>query len=155
MTTPSPKLPLTDAERAQLRLCHIRLRDIAGMDVMGLSDVLECLPERAKSLRALAEFQTIPSIGPKAAQWVVDLGYFSLDEIRHETGANLLNRLEQRYGYWLDPCVEDTLRCIVHHANTPGSDKSWFAFTEDRKTYRQQHGYPATRPTLAWHEVNS
>ncbi|MFD1677829.1 helix-hairpin-helix domain-containing protein [Alicyclobacillus fodiniaquatilis] len=49
--------------------------------------------------------------------------------------------------------LSDTLRCIVHHANHPDSEKSWFAFTEERKRYRQQFGYPDTRPSRAWHEV--
>jgi hypothetical protein len=85
----------------------------------------------------------------------VDLGYYSLDEIKHETGADLISRLEELYGYWMDPCVEVSLRCIVHHANHPDSEKSWYAFTEERKRYRQQNGYPATRPILAWHQVKN
>ncbi len=56
-------------------------------------------------------------------------------------------------GYWVDPCVEDALRCIVYHANNPNSDKCWFDFTEGRKSYRAQNGYPATRPSLAWYEI--
>lgn len=111
--------------------------------------------ERAKLLRAFAIFQSVPSIGPRAAQWAIDLGYYSLDEIKQETGHELTNRLEQTYGCWVDPCVEDALRCLVHHANHPTSEKSWFDFTEERKAYRQQYGYPSDRPTRAWYESNS
>jgi hypothetical protein len=149
MPAASPKLPLTHEERARLRACKIKLKDMAYMNTLELSQCLESPFERAKYLRALAIFQMIPSIGPKVAQWVIDLGYYSLDEIQQETGSDLINRLEMLYGYWMDPCVEDSLRCIVHHANYPDSEKSWFAFTEERKRYRQQYGYPATRPRLA------
>jgi hypothetical protein len=95
----------------------------------------------------------IPSIGPKVAQRVIDLGYYSVKEIKNEDGADLINRLEEHYGYWEDPCVEDSLRCIVHYANRPNSEKSWFDFTEERKRYRQEYGYPIERPQLAWYEV--
>jgi hypothetical protein len=153
MPAPSPKLPLTPEERAKLRACKVKLQDITSMNVLELSSCLDSSIERAKYLRALAEFQMIPSIGPKVAQRVVDLGFYSLEEIKDENGADLINRLEQLYGYWEDPCLEDSLRCIVHHANNPEDNKCWFDFTEERKKYRQQYGYPITRPKLAWHEV--
>ncbi|MFB6467840.1 helix-hairpin-helix domain-containing protein [Cytobacillus sp. Hz8] len=122
------------------------------MDSASICISLQCTEERAKYLRALAEFQTIPSIGPKSAQEVIDLEFFSLEEIKNEEGADLINRLESLYGFWEDPCVEDTLRCIVHHANHRDSGKSWWDFTEERKKYRIQYGYPSTRPQTPWYE---
>jgi len=113
----SPKLHLTNDERVRLRRCRIRIQDIPHINATELSNVLGSTLERAQSLCALALFQTVPSIGPRAAQWVLDLGYYSLDEIKQETGADLINRLEEHYGYWMDPRVEDALRCIVYHAN--------------------------------------
>jgi hypothetical protein len=148
----SPKLPLTDAERAQLRKEKIKLVDIATMDADTLSHRLLISPERAKTMIALATFQKIPSVGPKMAQSVVDLGYYSLEELKDKDGAKLIEALEMLYGYWIDPCAEDVLRCIVHHANHPQSDKQWWDFTEERKAYRAKFGYPVTRPTKAWHE---
>jgi len=150
----SPKLPLNLEERVRLRKARIKLKDIASMNSMELSNVLGSTLERAKLLCALAVFQTIPSIGSRSAQWVLDLGYYSLDEIKEENGSDLINRLEKHYGYWMDPGVEDALRCIVYHANNSNSEKCWFDFTAERKTYRAQYGYPAGRPTLAWYEVN-
>ncbi|RFU61195.1 helix-hairpin-helix domain-containing protein [Bacillus sp. V59.32b] len=122
---------------------------------MDLSELSRCLQstERARYLQALAQFQAIHSIGPKLAQMVIELGYYSLEEIKGEEGAELLNRLEAKIGHWEDPCVEDSLRCVVHHANHPGSDKSWWHFTVERKAYREQYGYPATRPTIPWYEA--
>jgi hypothetical protein len=152
MAVATPKLPLTPDERLAFRRAKVRLATIADMGTEALSSILNCPAERAKYLRAVAIFQRIPSIGPRTAQWVVDLGYYALEEIKGESGADLINRLEQLYGYWIDPCAEDALRCVVYHANHPQSEKTWFDFTTERKTYRQQFGYPQTRPERAWHE---
>jgi hypothetical protein len=152
MKISSPKLPLTSEERLNLRTCKVKLKEIADMDTSQLSQCLKSSFERAKYLRALAQFQSVPSIGPKLAQWVTELGLYSLEEIKNEDGADLTNRLEELFGYWEDPCVEDSLRCMVHHANEPDSDKNWWNFTSERRRYREQYGYPATRPTVPWYE---
>ncbi|MFC0271469.1 helix-hairpin-helix domain-containing protein [Metabacillus herbersteinensis] len=152
MKVSSPKIPLTPEEKLNLKKCKIKLHEIADMDIMNLSQCLQSSFERANYLRGLAQFQTVPSIGPKVAKRLVDLGYYSLQEVKTEEGADLINRLEERIGYWEDPCLEDSFRCIVHHANHPESNKSWFDFTPDRKSYREQYGYPTTRPTIAWYE---
>lgn len=153
MKSSSPKLPLTQEERIRLRGANLKIKDIVRTTPEELADVLGSTLERAHLLCALTSFQIVPSIGLRAAQWMVDLGYASLDEVKAETGSDLLNRLEERYGCRLDPCVEDALRCIVYHANNPNTEKRWFDFTEERKTYRAQYGYPAGRPSLAWYDA--
>ena len=155
MPISSPKLPLTEEERAKLRTCKIKLNGISYMSTLELSQCLGISIERSKYLRALAIFQTVPSIGPKVSQRIVDLGYYSLEEIKNMDGSDLINCWEEKCGYWEDPCLEDAFRCIVHHANNPESNKCWFDFTEERKEYRQQFGYPDTRPKLAWYEVEN
>ena len=152
MKKSSPKLPLTSEERMNLRKCKVKLNEIALMDIQQLTACLQSTYERAKYLRGLAQFQAIPSIGPKLAQWVTELGYYSLEELKNEDGADLTNRLEEQFGYWEDPCVEDSLRCIVHHANYSNSEKSWWHFTDERKRYRELNGYPDSRPTTPWHD---
>ncbi|MEH6971237.1 MULTISPECIES: helix-hairpin-helix domain-containing protein [Bacillus] len=149
------KLPLTNHERANLRAAKIKLKDTAEMEIADLAKTLGSPLDRAEYIKALAQFQTVPSIGPKMAQCAVDLGFYSLDDIKNETGADLLNRLEELKGCWEDPCVEDSLRCIVHHANHRGSVKNWWDFTADRKRYREQYGYPAERPSTPWYEKKS
>ncbi|GAB6929076.1 hypothetical protein JCM10914A_30590 [Paenibacillus sp. JCM 10914] len=151
----SPKLPLTDEERAQLRLNRLKLSDIARMDIQQLSSVLDIADSRAEYIRGLAQFQTVPSIGPKVAERVVKMGYYALDEIKDEDGAELTDRMEASLGTWEDPCVEDSFRCIIHHANHPDSEKLWHDFTEERKRFREKHGYPSTRPTLSWYDKTS
>ncbi|MER2156231.1 MAG: helix-hairpin-helix domain-containing protein [Solibacillus sp.] len=152
MKKSTPKLPLTSEERMNLRKCKVKLNEIALMDIQQLTACLQSTYERAKYLRGLAQFQAIPSIGPKLAQWVTELGYYSLEELKNEDGADLTNRLEEQFGYWEDPCVEDSLRCIVHHANYSNSEKSWWHFTDERKQYRELNGYPDSRPTTPWHD---
>ncbi|MBD1382170.1 helix-hairpin-helix domain-containing protein [Metabacillus arenae] len=149
----TPKLPLTDQERDCLRKNKIRLSAVKNYKEEELAKCLKISQNRAKELIALALFQAIPSIGPKLANWVViDLGYHSFEEIRNCRGEDLTLELEKYYGVWMDPCVEDSIRCIVHHANHPGSKKNWWDFTEERKAYREKHGYPSDRPSKAWHE---
>ncbi|WP_256992376.1 helix-hairpin-helix domain-containing protein [Paenibacillus sp. XY044] len=147
-----PKLPLTPEERAHLRAFKVKLKDICTLNAAQLSDMLEITHERANMLRGLAMFQSVPSIGPKVAARVVDMGYYSLDEIKDIDGADFIDRMEAHFGYWEDPCLEDALRCLVHHANHPGSERIWPDFTEERKKYREQYGYPASRPVPAWYE---
>ncbi|MGN9865984.1 helix-hairpin-helix domain-containing protein [Bacillus swezeyi] len=114
------KLPLTEQERSNLRAARIKMKDTAELELSNLAQALNSPLARAKYIKALAQFQTVPSIGPKIiAQSVVDLGYDSFAEIKHETGADLIIRLEKLKGYWEDPCAEDALRCIVHYANHP------------------------------------
>lgn len=146
------KLPLSDEERKLLRQARIKLSDIAGLDAETLSTLTTITIERAKRLAALACFQQIPSIGIRLAEDLVSIGYYSLEELRDQDGARLIEKLENHCGTWIDPCVEDQLRCVVFHANHPGSEKQWWDFTAERKAYRAKHGYPADRPTTPWHE---
>ncbi|MGG3510414.1 helix-hairpin-helix domain-containing protein [Paenibacillus sp. FSL W8-0187] len=148
----SPKLPLTEEERAKLRSNKMKLIDIAHMDIELLSGVLGISDSRAQYVRGLAQFQTVPSIGPKVAERVVKMGYYALEEIKNEDAAALTDRMEASSGFWEDPCVEDAFRCIVHHANHPESGKSWHDFSEERKQFREEHGYPTTRPTRSWYD---
>lgn len=150
----SPRLPLTHEERARLRRHRIKLWDIAELGAGTLAAALDVSDDRAAMLWASAQFQSIPTVGPAAAQWPLDLGYRSLEALREESGPALLDRMEVLYGHWMDPCVEDVLWCVVHHANHPGSDKVWYHFTDERKSYRMAEGYPSSRPTRTWYDVS-
>lgn len=54
---------------------------------------------KRSSARGLAIFQSIPSIRPKLAQLVIDMGYYSFEMVKHETGVELTNRAEEYHGY--------------------------------------------------------
>lgn len=147
------KLPLSGPEKASLKRHKVRIAEILNYAPDELEVLLNVIAERAKEIYALAEFQTVPSIGPKFAEDMVFLGYYSLNELKDKNGAALTDEYEQKKGYWIDPCVEDQFRLIVYFANTRDTSKAWWDFTGERKKYRFEQGYPANRPEKAWHEA--
>lgn len=147
------KLPLTDIEKANLRKHKIKITNVRDFTPDELGVLLNATPERAKEIYALAEFQIIPSVGIKCAEDLVFLGYYSLNELKQKDGAQLTDEYEQKKGYWIDPCVEDQFRLVVYFANTKDKKKSWWDFTEERKKFRTESGYPKSRPQKAWFEA--
>jgi hypothetical protein len=147
------KLPLTDAEKANLRKNKIKIANILDFATDELEVLLNTSSKRAKELYALAEFQTVPSVGIKFAEDLVFLGYYSLNELKNKDGAKLTDEYERKKGYWTDPCVEDQFRLVVNFANTNDTKKTWWDFTEERKKFRTEKGYPTNRPQKAWFET--
>ena len=148
--TTNIKLPLTEIEKANLRKHKIKIANILDFASDELEVLLNTTNERAKEIYALAAFQTVPSIGIKFAEDLVFLGYYSLKELKQKDGAQLVDEYEQKKGYWVDPCVEDQFRLVVNFANTHDRQKNWWDFTEERKKFRAENGYPKTRPQKAW-----
>ncbi|WP_026675205.1 helix-hairpin-helix domain-containing protein [Alkalihalobacterium bogoriense] len=147
------KLPLTQEEKSKLRKARVKISELHIFTVDHISELLDIPLEKAKTLKGLAEFQTIPSIGYKLAEKLVfQLKLYSLTEIKNKNAAFLFDQLEQQLGVWTDSCVEDQIRCVIHYANNQNSNKQWFDFTEERKVYREKYGFPETRPTKAWFE---
>jgi hypothetical protein len=147
------KLPLTDIEKANLRKNKIKVGNIIDFATDELEVLLNSTTERAKEIYALAEFQTIPSIGIKFAEDLVFLGYYSLNELKNKDGAKLTDEYELKKGFWIDPCVEDQFRLVVNYANTNDTKKMWWDFTEERKKFRTENGYPKSRPQKSWVEI--
>lgn len=146
------KLNLLPAEQKRLRANKIKISDIPKHSAEELSQLLNVPIIRAMEIRALAEFQSIPSVGIKFAQDMISLGYYSLNDLLGKDGSGLLNELELSVGVWIDPCVEDQCRLVVDYAKNRNPDKKWWDYTEERKKYRMEHGYPANRPKKAWFE---
>jgi hypothetical protein len=147
-------LELLPVERARLRTQKIRKSDIPGLNVEDLSRMLQISTLRALEIHALAVFQSIPTIGIQFARDLLSLGYYSLEELKDKNGAKLVEELELSTGYWIDPCVEDQCRLVVHYARYRDNSKKWWDFTEERKKYRSENGYPENRPKKAWFEVH-
>jgi hypothetical protein len=147
------KLPLTDIEKANLRKNKIKIANILDFATDELKVFLNSTTERAKEIYALAEFQTVPSIGIKFAEDLVFLGYYSLNELKNKDGAKLTDEYEQKKGFWTDPCVEDQFTLVVNFANTNDTKKTWWNFTEERKKFRTENGYPKSRPQKSWVEI--
>jgi len=146
------RLCLAPRERRKLRAHKVKTADITNHSIESLQSMLAVPEIRAMEIYALAEFQRIPSIGIKFAHDLISLGYYSLHDLKDQDGATLINDLEQWTGTWIDPCVEDQCRLVVHYANHPGSNKKWWDFTAERKLFRQQNGYPANRPQKPWYK---
>jgi Pathogenicity locus len=147
------KLPLTDVEKANLRKNKIKIADILDFASDELEVLLNATTERAKEIYALAEFQTVPSVGIKFAEDLVFLGYYSLKELKNKDGAKLTDEYELKKGFWTDPCVEDQFRLVVNFANTKDTEKTWWDFTIERKKFRSENGYPKNRPQKSWVET--
>ncbi|MGP4108488.1 helix-hairpin-helix domain-containing protein [Virgibacillus sp. L01] len=149
----NPKLELSQSEKAQLRRAKIKISEVHTISKQELSQNLGISDERAQTVKALAEFQEVPSIGHELAKKLVRrLDFYALKELKDKSVAELFDELEKRLGVWTDPCVEDQMRCVVYFANNPNSTKKWFDFTNERKDYRKKVGYPEDRPKKAWYE---
>jgi hypothetical protein len=148
------KLPLTDVERSNLRKNRIKFADIPDFTTDELEVLLNVTTGRAKEIYALAEFQTVPSVGIRFAEDLVFLGYYSLNQLMGKDGAKLTDEYELKKGYWTDPCVEDQFRLVINFANTHDTKKMWCDFTEERKKFRSKNGYPISRPKIAWFETS-
>jgi hypothetical protein len=147
------KLPLTDTEKASLRKHKIKISNILDFAIDELEVLLNTTSERTKEIYALAEFQTVQSVGIKFAEDLILLGYYSLNELKGKDGAILTDEYEKKLGYWVDSCVEDQFRLVVYFANSNDSTKTWWDFTEERKMFRTENGYPKNRPKKAWFET--
>jgi AraC-like DNA-binding protein len=141
------------SEKKKLRANGIKLKEIHHHSIRELRSVLHVSEIRAMELKAMSEFQSVSSIGIRFAENLMQLGFYSLKEIRGKDPAKLVNRLELQLGVWIDPCVEDQFRLVVHYADHPGSVKNWWDFTNQRKAFRQKKGYPSNRPKKPWFDL--
>ena len=96
------KLPLTDTEKASLRKHKIKISNILDFAIDELEVLLNTTSERTKEIYALAEFQTVQSVGIKFAEDLMLLGYYSLNELKGKDGAILTDEYEKKLGYWVD-----------------------------------------------------
>jgi len=147
------KYDLSVQEKIRLKQSGIKISGLAGFAPDEISALLNIDEQRANELFGLITFQGIPSIGPKFAQDLVSLGYYTMDDLLDKDGPTLFNALERKQGFWTDPCVEDQVWLAIHYAKHRGTNKKWWDFTPERKAYRAKHGYPPDRPVTAWFEA--
>lgn len=146
-------LDLTPSERKKLRALKIRVKEIHHHSIEELQKLLDIPKIRVMELYALSEFQSLPSIGIRFAHDLISLGYYSLRDLKNKNPARLTDDFERHIGAWIDPCVEDQFRLVVHYANKPHVHKNWWDFTAERKAFREKNGYPASRPKLPWFKL--
>jgi AraC-like DNA-binding protein len=146
-------LEVTPEEVKKLRALKIKKCEIHLHTVETLQKLLNTSKIRAMELFALSEFQSLPSIGIRFAHDLIGMGYYTLYDLKRKDGAKLTDQYEQQKGVWIDACVEDQFRLVVHYANHPDSKLNWWNFTPERKAFREKNGYPSTRPKKPWFEL--
>ncbi|HTJ52960.1 MAG TPA: helix-hairpin-helix domain-containing protein [Cyclobacteriaceae bacterium] len=146
-------LEVTPAEIKKLRGLKIKKGEIHLHKVEELQKLLNTSKIRAMELFALSQFQSLPSVGIRFAHDLIGMGYYSLNDLKRKDGAKLTDQYEVQTGAWVDPCVEDQFRLVVHYAQHPDSKLNWWDFTSQRKAFREKYGYPATRPKQPWFEL--
>ncbi|MCQ6957324.1 helix-hairpin-helix domain-containing protein [Mucilaginibacter aquariorum] len=144
---------LSTAEKQKLKEQKVSQKMLGDYAPDEIAAMLGASPQRAKELAALAEFQSIPSLGPGFAKELIAQGYYSLEQLKGKSAVELFDAYEKHCGCWADPCVEDSYRLLVHYIGHRDESKRWWNFTGERKAYREQSGFPADRPTKAWYET--
>ena len=147
------RLDILISEKRKLRANKVKLSEIHHHSAENLRAILGISKIRAMELKAISEFQTIPSIGIRFAQDLISLGFYSIQELKGKDPAKLVDRLERQLGAWIDPCVEDQMRLCIHYAEHFDNRVNWWDFTKERKAFRQQYGYPANRPKRPWYQL--
>lgn len=132
------------------RISQKALQDYAPDEIAAL---LGASPDRAMELQALAEFQSIPSLGIGFAKELIAQGYYSLEQLKGKSAVQLFDAFEKHCGCWADPCVEDSYRLLVHYIGHRDDTKRWWDFTAERKAYREKFGFPADRPRKPWYKL--
>lgn len=147
------QLDITAEEMKRLRALKIKKSELHHHSVNELQQWLPASKQRAKELYALSEFQSIPSVGIRFATDLIQMGYYSMRELKKKKGFKLTDQYELQQGVWVDSCVEDQFRLVVHYANHPDSKLNWWNFTSERKAFREKNGYPSNRPKKPWYET--
>jgi nucleotidyltransferase/DNA polymerase involved in DNA repair len=80
------------------------------------------------SIRALT---TLPNVGPAIARRLMRLGIEEPSALRGQDPDEMFDRLGELGGHAEDPCVLDTFRAIVAHADGEPS-RPWWQFSRER-----------------------
>lgn len=143
---------LTLAEKQILKAKKVSQKSLQDYAPDEIATLLEASVQRARELNALAEFQSIPSLGINFAEELISQGYYTLEQLKGRSAVELFNAFEQYCGTWADPCVEDSYRLLVHYIENRDDSKRWWDFTAERKAYREKYGFPANRPQKPWYQ---
>jgi hypothetical protein len=142
---------LTSAEKDVLKASKISIKSLRDYAPDEIAAVLGANWERG--LKALAEFQRIPSLGVGFASELIAQGYYLLEDLKGKTGIELYDAYEKFCGTWADQCVEDSYRLLTHYIENRDDSKRWWNFTAERKAYREKFGFPVDRPLKPWYEL--
>jgi len=131
---------LSIGEKQTLKSKKVTLKMLQDYAPDEIAELLSASPERSRELSALAEFQSIPSLGINFAEELISQGYYSLDQLKGKNAVELFSAFERYCGTRPDPCVEDCYRLLVHYIENRDDTKRWWHFTDERKAYREERG---------------
>ncbi len=66
---------------------------------------------------SLKELQTIPGVGEKLSQDLLDLGYQKIHNLKGENPENMYQSLMSLRGHHIDRCVLYVFKCAVYYAS--------------------------------------
>jgi len=131
----TPVLPLVPEEKAALRKAKIPLRHLAQYTAAQITDISGLPLDRSEYLLALSHFQSLGSIGPNSAQYLWDLGYRNIGQLKSANPCKMYGYFSNIVGQKVDPCVEDVFRCAVAQAkfpDLPEEKKQWWTWSNQR-----------------------
>jgi hypothetical protein len=133
----APKLALTAGERRALRSAKVTLGSIAALGGKGLHRLLDGSVSRARcdEIAALADFQSLASVGLESARDFVALGFGCVAELKNQDPRELYARMCKLTKSRQDPCVEDSFRCAIAQARDPrlpAKMRDWWQWTSVR-----------------------
>lgn len=113
------KVKMSPQERTALRKQGFAASKLKGEDARSIAELCALPLARCRYLVAMADFQTLASVGPAAAQDLWDLGCRSLADIAQRDPVEMYHKLSRQVGSPLDPCVEDVFRCAIAQVRDP------------------------------------
>ena len=127
---------LTSAEKQLLKTKRISQKLLQEYAPDEIAALLEASPPRARELYALAEFQSIPSLGINFANELISQGYYSLEQLKGKSAVALFNAFERHCGAY-DMCCLLFTRVLFF----PGKDHSADLYLW-QNNFHQQYGCP-------------
>lgn len=86
-------------------------------------------------MKIKSDLQSVPGIGAKKEQELMELGYHSLEELKSANPDELYLQACIKSGNQLDKCVLYAFRCAVTFANDPApnpDDYRWWYFCDKK-----------------------
>ncbi|MEJ6950772.1 helix-hairpin-helix domain-containing protein [Natronospora cellulosivora (SeqCode)] len=77
-----------------------------------------------------SDLQEIPGVGRKIEEYLIEMGYSTLESLKGEDPESLYDMLCDIKGYQVDRCMLYVFRCAVYYAESkeyePGKLKWWY-----------------------------
>jgi len=88
----------------------------------------------------LKEFRKLPGVGNSIAEDLWDMGFRSINELKHKDPEKLYDNLNKLRGTTIDRCMLYTFRCIVYFVNKTRHDPkllNWWNWSDKNLAKRK------------------